>query len=351
MLTAEGEAAKEGLGLIEVENGSLDIFGGTLRFPAIQRALLTPYLVRVKGGDLRLHDCHLEGALFDAANNFRALVRFKGAGTAASRTPQCAIDECVLTSPRAGLSVAGVGARLRLERSLVVAGTDAFDFDPGRGPYQRLRLSCILERVLVAARRSVVHLGAVVVQAPPTDPLLVQSQHCASSTRSERRPACCCLKTLPCSRGAALAERRRRLRQTAAICRCRGGCGPGQGPAARGLAASVGELWRHSTGDGAATDRPLRQGTLAAGAAAAATAAPQTHRVRPARRWPGPGEARYREEAAAAALIGRKNTCLALLSPWGRGGADCSPGGRRGARAAFPPRLRCGTNTKGNRDE
>ena len=179
VLTAEGEATKEGLALVEVEDGSLDILGGTLRFPEFQRAVLPPYLVRVKGGDLRLHDCRLEGPLFDAANNFRALVRFEGAGATASRTPQCAIDECVLTSGRAALSVAGIGARLRLERSVVVAGTDAFDFDPGRGPYQRLRLSCVLERVLVAARRSVLHLGAVVVQPPPTDPLVMQSQRCA----------------------------------------------------------------------------------------------------------------------------------------------------------------------------
>jgi serine/threonine protein kinase len=179
VLVAESSAPKTGQALIEVEGGSLDIIGGTLRFPDFQRAWLTPYLIRVKGGDLRLSDCRLEGPLFDPADNFRGLVRFEGAGATDGRTPQCAISECVLTSGRAALCVGGTGARLRLERSVLVAGKDALDFDPGRGPHARMSLHCALDRVMVAARRAVVHLGEVAPQPPPADPLVVQSRRCA----------------------------------------------------------------------------------------------------------------------------------------------------------------------------
>ena len=180
VLVAESNAPKNGQALIEVEGGSLDVIGGTLQFPDFQRAWLPPYLIRVKGGDLRLCDCRLEGPRFDPPDNFRGLVRLEGAGiTAEGRTPQCGVSECVLTSGRDGLCVAGTGARLRLERSVLVAGRDALDFDPGRGPHRRMKLHCTLERVTVAARRAVVHLAEVAPQLPPEDPLVVQSRRCA----------------------------------------------------------------------------------------------------------------------------------------------------------------------------
>ena len=181
LLFANSRAVKDGQAFVEVEGGNLDVIGGEIRCPDFRQALLTPYLIRVKGGNLRLYDCWLQGPLFDPPDNFKALVRVEGAGPAAGPEAacQCGIGASVLASGRAAVSVAGLGARLRLERSVIVAGTDGVAFEPGTGPHPRMSLHCTMERMTVAARGAVVHLGDVGRQPPPAEPLVLQTRACA----------------------------------------------------------------------------------------------------------------------------------------------------------------------------
>src|SRR5262249_37609773 len=97
LLTAESQAARGDKGLIDVEDGNLEIVGGEVRFPDFAQARLPEFVVRVKGGSLRLHDCRLTGPLFDPPGNFKALVCVEGGGLSEEDTPACAVHAAVLT--------------------------------------------------------------------------------------------------------------------------------------------------------------------------------------------------------------------------------------------------------------
>jgi len=116
--------------------------------------------------------------LFFAPDSFKAILCLEGAGSGSSEdgaTPQCGIHNCVLTSGKDAVHVQGVGARLRIEQSVVVAGSDAFVFDPGQQPRPRMSVHCVLEHVTVAARQSAMHLKEVARQEPPADPIVVRA--------------------------------------------------------------------------------------------------------------------------------------------------------------------------------
>src|SRR5262249_55063834 len=98
LLDVENESPKTQQAVIEVEGGSLDIIGGEIRCPDYPRALLPPYLIRVKGGKsgagVRLHDCRLTGPVFFVPADFKALLGIEGVGASSgpesdSATPQC----------------------------------------------------------------------------------------------------------------------------------------------------------------------------------------------------------------------------------------------------------------------
>jgi serine/threonine protein kinase len=113
--------------LVEVDGGSLEIIGGTLRAPDLPGPRI-PHLLKVRGGELRLFRCRLEGPTQAVPGNYRGLISLGGSGeTAADKARGCAINESVLVSGRAGVSLHGIGARLLLRQSLVVAGTDALE--------------------------------------------------------------------------------------------------------------------------------------------------------------------------------------------------------------------------------
>jgi serine/threonine protein kinase len=215
--------ARDAQALIEVEDGNLEMIGGEVRFPDFHLARVPSWAVRVKGGNLRLHDCWLQGPLFNPPEHFRGLICFQGMGVPGSpeeddRTPQCALHQTVLSSGHAALLVQGVGARLRLRQCVLVAGTDALSFEPGpevtetsksgapkggHPPRWRMSLHCLLERVTVAGGVAAVHLcerprlqgtsprapgaggarGGVLDNSqsqsgPPADPIILQPRSC-----------------------------------------------------------------------------------------------------------------------------------------------------------------------------
>jgi hypothetical protein len=82
----------------------------------------------------------------------------------------------VLVTGKAGLHVTGTGAKLRLRNSVVAAGTDALHVEPGETARPRLNVQCFLERVTVAARQAVLHLGDAPRLDVPAEPVVVQAR-------------------------------------------------------------------------------------------------------------------------------------------------------------------------------
>jgi hypothetical protein len=169
----------QGDALVELDGGSLDVIGANLRLPEGAAARL-PYLLKVRGGDLRLSRSRLEGPRLAVPEGFRAVVCLEGAGTDAPEAARrCSVTDSVLVSGRAALEVRGVGARLVLRQSLLVSGAGALHFDPGDALRDRASVGCLLERVTVAAKGAAVRLGDPPRAGVVRDPIVLQTLHCA----------------------------------------------------------------------------------------------------------------------------------------------------------------------------
>lgn len=167
-------------GMIDVDNGSLEIIGGEIRFPNYNLALLPPYILRVRGGDLRLLGCRLIGPLGQAPPTYRGLIRLDGPDKPRPEgeelTRACAVTESVLISGRAGLLSAGAGVRLRVQQSVVLAGTDAISFDPGPATRARVNVQCSLEYNTLAAKGAILRVADVPHLPGVLEPLVIQSK-------------------------------------------------------------------------------------------------------------------------------------------------------------------------------
>src|SRR5262249_15616015 len=145
-----------------------------------QTRRILPWLVKVRGGDVRLFRTHLEVPPSASGARFRGLVLLDGSGDAsAERVCSCAANETVLLSAREGIRIQGIGARLLLTQTLLIAGSDAarLTLDPGFAG--KANVQCLLDRATVAASGSVVHVSDVKSAAPPAEPVVVQTHGCA----------------------------------------------------------------------------------------------------------------------------------------------------------------------------
>jgi hypothetical protein len=105
------------------------------------------------------------------------LIEFEGTGeTAPDRARDCAVCESTLVTGKTAVHLAGTGARLRLQNSVVVAEGDAFHLDPGPAAKPRLNGLCFLEHTTVAAGRAVFRLGDAPALSAPAEPFLVQAK-------------------------------------------------------------------------------------------------------------------------------------------------------------------------------
>ncbi len=177
-LVPRGAATGGQEALIDVEGGDLEVVGGDVRYPdAARPALVLPYLLRARGGDVRVHNTRLQGFLGEPPPDYRGLIALEGSGeSAADKARGVAVHESALLSGRGGVHLIGTGARLWLRRSLVVAGTEAVFLDTrASGPAPRLNLQCLLENSTVAAQQSVARL-ADAPGAAPAEPAVVQAR-------------------------------------------------------------------------------------------------------------------------------------------------------------------------------
>jgi serine/threonine-protein kinase len=180
-LTWDGEKSLGQEGLIEIENGGLDLINIGLKLADFPRAAMPAYMLKVRG-DLRLYHCRLDGPQQNVPEMYRGLIALQGSGDLAPNGASgCAINESVLVSGRDGVQMQGVGARLLLRQSVLVAAGDALHLDPGLKWAGRANMQCVMEQSTVAVRRAVVHLddAAEATDFPPAEPLLVRSRACA----------------------------------------------------------------------------------------------------------------------------------------------------------------------------
>jgi hypothetical protein len=177
LMPGRSSAGREAL--FEAEGGSLELIGVRVRCDNDNLGRLPAYLVKVRGGDLRLCDCRLLGPLDKPPPNYRGLVRLEGSGDSApDRARTCAVNRSVLQSGQALLHVTGAGARVRVRQSVLVAVDDVLRLDPEGAAAARLNVQCLLEQNTVAARRGVVRLGdAPKLPAAPAEPMVVLADH------------------------------------------------------------------------------------------------------------------------------------------------------------------------------
>jgi hypothetical protein len=202
-LTAKGTTANQQEALVAVDDGTLEVTNGHFLLLNQKWAPLPRFLFQVRGGDLRLYGCRLTGPLSRTPDWYRGLLSITGSGqTEADRARECVCVDSVLASGKCCVHSLGVGARVRLHNSVVVAAGNAFHLDPGPPPEKwqilaallpgwcdafrkelswtpRTRVSSqlVLEHNTVAFRGSLIRLGdAPDFSEAPAEPYHVRAQ-------------------------------------------------------------------------------------------------------------------------------------------------------------------------------
>ena len=192
VLAPGGFASAEAL--FDVEQGSLSIINGNLRFSEKGKARVVPWLIKIRGGDLHLVRTHVQVPPRDSGVAFRGLIEMDGSGDAAAeRVRSCVVSECVLASARDVLSLRGIGARVLIAQSLLIAGEDVIhltldpDFNQktvnsggndGGQAAGKANVQCLLDHATISARGAVVHLPEVKQPGPLEEPVVVRSHDC-----------------------------------------------------------------------------------------------------------------------------------------------------------------------------
>jgi serine/threonine-protein kinase len=173
--------------LIEIEQGNLDLIGGRLRLSDAAEGRALPWLVKVRGGDVRVFRSRLEVPPKTGAGAFRALIRLDGSGDpSAEHVHSCAVNESSLISARDGVQVQGIGTRVLLTQALLIAGDSAIrlTLDPPHAAGStaplagKANVQYLLDHATVAAREAVVQVPDPPASQPLTEPVIMQSHHC-----------------------------------------------------------------------------------------------------------------------------------------------------------------------------
>jgi hypothetical protein len=107
--------------VIQVDNGSLELHGVRIVCANDPFTAITPYLVQVRGGDLRLTRSWLVGPLSRAPQSFQALIAFTGAGPDATRPARLSVQDSLLRSGKALMHLAEGGARVAARNNIGMA--------------------------------------------------------------------------------------------------------------------------------------------------------------------------------------------------------------------------------------
>lgn len=115
---------------IDVDKGGLDIIGGAIRVPDTPRSAYS-HVVRVRDGSLRLFRTRIEGPTLSVPEGYVGAVSFGGSGsTDMEKALPCVVHDSIILSSQKGLIAEGIGTRVGVRHSLIVAG-DTLAMMPG----------------------------------------------------------------------------------------------------------------------------------------------------------------------------------------------------------------------------
>ncbi len=181
VLEPDATVTTEGQALFEVTHGNLSMIGGDVRCPDFKTALLPPYVVMVKEGNLSLSATRLQGPLIQPPPTYAGLIRVEGTGSAERGTTHSAsIDRCTLLSARVAVHLVRAGLRVNVRQSLVVCTDRAVAFQPDDAAH--LNVEFTAEHTTFAAKEAVFSLPAAEAHSDSkivSDPILVQTKDCA----------------------------------------------------------------------------------------------------------------------------------------------------------------------------
>jgi serine/threonine-protein kinase len=162
--------------LIEVNGGKLDLINVRIQLDNSKTAPMPQRLVWVKGGDLRLYHCLLEGPLDKAPDDWLGLIEFTGSGQVlANAAHQLVCQQSVLLSGKRVVDVRGAGVRVRLKDSVLLAANDVFDIAVGPWNQPRLNVQFWLDHNTFAARQDVFKIHDAPGVPLLVEPILVQA--------------------------------------------------------------------------------------------------------------------------------------------------------------------------------
>jgi serine/threonine-protein kinase len=126
-LLPKPQAVEELGALIEVEDGNLELIKARFLLENKRAGVVPAQLVRMRGGDLILNGCYLQGALDKAPEGYQGLIRFEGTGDRSGALPGVLVKDTVLMSSRSLIDLRG-SARVRLRNCAALAVDDGFVF-------------------------------------------------------------------------------------------------------------------------------------------------------------------------------------------------------------------------------
>jgi hypothetical protein len=193
--------------LFDVQDSSLELSNVRIVFPN-GNAIMPSRVLRLKGGDLRLHGCWLQGPLDKGPAAFKALIEFHGSGAEQAEAGHslAALQTALLAGPRV-LQLQGGGARIRMQQCLVLAAQDAFDCRWGPQAPSRLNVQWLLEHNTFAIRRNLLAVGDLAGATHVAEPMVVQAEANLFADPFTETPRTSCLLAIPAAtlqRGAVL---------------------------------------------------------------------------------------------------------------------------------------------------
>lgn len=162
-------------GLIQVEDGNLDIIGGTIRLPDFQAALIPPYLIAVKNGNVRTMDCRLDGPRFDAPRHFLGLILLDIGQQKDHGITVCRLERSSLLTSGTCVSLKGNTGQIWLENSLLISKDNIVQVESSKESAKADNIYIGFERSTLAAGKAMLHLKSETA-SHPWPKVWVQSQ-------------------------------------------------------------------------------------------------------------------------------------------------------------------------------
>jgi hypothetical protein len=158
-----------------VDGGDLELRGVRIVLPSSGFAAVPRHVLQVRGGDLRLAGCSLQGQLQPAAAGYQGLIDFRGSGQEAGAARACVVSRSVLLSAKTVLRLHEGGIRLRLQQSLALALDDGIRLDL-TAPTSRPNVQCLLEHATLAVHGVTLDVHAADSPSARPDPVRVRAE-------------------------------------------------------------------------------------------------------------------------------------------------------------------------------